>query len=95
MTGSQSSHQVMKRREIQNSVPTRHSRPTNWKLIQMSLIDWLSLKPMLLSTLNSQQCVSYWYGLWREVNLGKCHGEGMWSVLVANIAENQAHGARV
>jgi len=33
--------------------------PTNWKWIHMSLIHGLSLKPMLLSTLNGQQCVSY------------------------------------
>ena len=39
--------------------------------------------------------VSYWYGLWREANLGKRHGEGMWSVLEAKIAEYQAAGARV
>jgi len=39
--------------------------------------------------------VSYWYGLWREANLGRRHGEGMWSVLEAKIAEYQASGACV
>jgi len=39
--------------------------------------------------------VSYWYGLWREANLGKRHGEGMWSILEAKVTEYMAAGVRV
>jgi len=39
--------------------------------------------------------VSYWYRLWREANLGKRHGEGMWSVLETKVAEYWTDGTRV
>jgi len=39
--------------------------------------------------------VSSWYAQWREANLGKRHGEGMWSVLEDKLAAYTAAGARV
>ena len=39
--------------------------------------------------------VSYWYRLWRETNLGKRHGEGVWSVLETKVAAYLTVGARV
>jgi len=39
--------------------------------------------------------VSYWYAKWRETNLGKRHGEGMWSVLNCKVAAYTEAGSRV
>jgi len=39
--------------------------------------------------------VSYWYRMWRKTDLGKRHGEGMWSVLETKVAEYFTVGARV
>jgi len=61
----------------------------------MSSIHQLSLDPIDAAVNPKQSPVSYWYGLWRDANLGKRHGEGMWSVLEAKIAEYQTAGARV
>jgi len=41
-----------------------------------------------------QSTVSYWYRLWREANLGKRHGEGMWNVLETKVAEYLTVGER-
>ena len=39
--------------------------------------------------------VSYWYRLWREANLSKRHGDGMWNVLETKVAEYLTVGAPV
>ena len=39
--------------------------------------------------------VSYWYGKWREANLGKRHGQGMWDMLENKVAAYTASGARI